>query len=1409
MYNPIATYRLQFHKDFSFTNFEAAFSYFKKLGVSTIYASPIFTSSPGSTHGYDGLDPHEINPEIGTETQFLNITRHLKENNIGWLQDIVPNHMAFHPGNPWLKDVLEKGIKSEYASFFDVSHTGSLFQGKMMVPFLGGSLREVIDKKELFIEYSNERFQFNYFGSFYPLNADSYITILREADPHQNISINMLLEQLQQLQQVEEPKMFALEWHEILLQFASLMINEQAGELIRQCLERINNDAEILKTIAGQQEYQLTHWQKTDTKINFRRFFTVNGLIALNMHDPKVFKHHHKYTRQLVADGTIQGLRIDHIDGLYDPTTYLQQLRATTGNDTYIVVEKILQQGEELLKRWPVQGNSGYDFVSCVNNLFTNKEAEPAFTDFYQKLVQDTTSVPEQIREKKSIILADSMSGELDNLTGLFTRLNLATHEELAALKPDELSLAIGEFLIQCPVYRYYGNRMPFPKEEAVAIKQIFSEIHNIRPALNRALSLLGNAMLVKPLQNMEAYNANALRFYQRCMQYTGPLTAKGVEDTLMYTYNRFVAHNEVGDSPEAFGITTDDFHELMLERKRNWPLTLNATATHDTKRGEDVRARLNVLSDIPAEWFAKIAEWRQMNSDLKLDGAPDDNDEYFIYQTLLGAYAMPGQYEDDIINRLQEYLQKALREAKTNSNYFTPNEPYEDAVKSFAVLLFDKTKPFWKSFTTFHHTVSTYGVVNSLVQVVLKFMSPGVPDTYQSTELWDLSFVDPDNRRPVDYALLTNLLYEIDLQYNKEPVKTVEELWATNFDGKIKLWLTQQLFHLRKKEQLIFLKGDYIPVTVSGRYQNNIIAFARKFEGKSIVVIAPLHLASIAEEQQTELENIDWSDTKIELPPQVRGKIIRTLTHESLSFSKEIQVDLLFDKLPFSILTIQQEIVKERTAGILMHITSLPGQFGIGEMGPEAFKFADFLHRTGQTYWQILPLNPTEDGQQHSPYSSTSSRAGNTLLISPELLLKEGLLEEHDLEQLQLHSSATVNFVQATHIKNILFEKAWTTFQKQTSSPLQHAFRVFCRQQREWLNDFAVYSLIKEINEGKPWYQWPTAYKLRNPEALEELANEHADTLEKTRWLQFIFLHQWKGLKMYCNKQNIKLFGDLPFYTSYDSVDVWSNPEIFSLDEEGNIIEIAGVPPDHFSADGQLWGMPVFKWDVLKDQKYSWWIERLRKNTELFDLVRLDHFRAFADYWVVPAGAVTARDGTWKTGPASDFFKEVKRVLGQLPFVAEDLGDINNLVYELRDEIDLPGMKVLQFAFGDDLPENTYIPHNYNENFLVYTGTHDNNTTKGWHRKDATHLERENVNKYAGRLVTAEEVHDVFNRLAFGSVAKIAILPIQDLLGLDENSRMNRPGTTTKNWAWRLLPNQLEGHPEKHLLFLTKLYNR
>lgn len=497
-----------------------------------------------------------------------------------------------------------------------------------------------------------------------------------------------------------------------------------------------------------------------------------------------------------------------------------------------------------------------------------------------------------------------------------------------------------------------------------------------------------------------------------------------------------------------------------------------------------------------------------------------------------------------------------------------------------------------------------------------------------------------------------------------------------------------------------------------------------------------------------------------------------------------------------------------KRGAGVLLHISSLPSPFGIGDMGPEAIIFADFLHRSKQKYWQLLPLNPVEEGQGYSPYSSISSRAGNILLISPELLVKDGLLDAEELKEYHVPQEGKTNFAEAERVKTAIFEKAWQNYQLEKTHHIRKDFEQFCEKESYWLDDFALYMVLKQANGSKPWFEWSEEFKLKDEKAVQKLLSENKDAFEKIKWLQFIFIKQWKDLRKYCNDKGIKFFGDLPFYISYDSVDVWSHRNLFSLDKEGKMIGVAGVPPDAFSDDGQLWGMPVFLWDVLKKQNYSWWIERFKKNMELFDLLRLDHFRAFADYWEVPASEKTAKNGKWKPGPGADFFNAVKKALGDLPFIAEDLGEINEPVYELRDEFQFPGMKVLMFAFGEEMPRNPYIPHNYSENFVAYTGTHDNNTIRGWYRQEGCKHHRQ-MEQYLGKQLTEDDIHIEMGRLVYSSVADIAILPMQDVLGIDELGRINTPASGENNWQWRLLPAQVTPDAEERLKEWTTLYYR
>lgn len=502
--------------------------------------------------------------------------------------------------------------------------------------------------------------------------------------------------------------------------------------------------------------------------------------------------------------------------------------------------------------------------------------------------------------------------------------------------------------------------------------------------------------------------------------------------------------------------------------------------------------------------------------------------------------------------------------------------------------------------------------------------------------------------------------------------------------------------------------------------------------------------------------------------------------------------------------------MINKRSAGVLLHITSLPSSFGIGDIGPEAFRFADFLHRSKQTYWQLLPLTPIEKGQGYSPYSSTSSMAGNTLLISPESLRDLKLLSDRDLDMHRIPNTGKVKYGEATSAKETLFEKAYQKFLRSGSGSLKEEFNKFKKTEKYWLDDYALYVVLKSLHDSTPWYEWPEQFKLRETQTLKKVVSSSREQIEKVKWLQFIFLQQWLQLKGYCNERGIQLFGDLPFYVSYDSSDVWSSPEIFALDKKRNITGVAGVPPDYFNADGQLWGMPVFRWQVLKKQNYDWWILRLKKNVQLFDVVRLDHFRAFADYWEVPAGESTAKNGTWKPGPGAAFFKAVQKALGELPFIAEDLGDINQPVFDLRDQFKFPGMKVLQFAFGDNTGKNDYIPHNYTENFVAYTGTHDNNTTVGWFKKEVSDKDKMHVSTYLGRTIDGNNIHLELGRIAYSSVAKAAILPMQDILGLDETARINTPASTSNNWEWRLKNSQFPNrNVEKRLSQWVSYYNR
>jgi 4-alpha-glucanotransferase len=497
---------------------------------------------------------------------------------------------------------------------------------------------------------------------------------------------------------------------------------------------------------------------------------------------------------------------------------------------------------------------------------------------------------------------------------------------------------------------------------------------------------------------------------------------------------------------------------------------------------------------------------------------------------------------------------------------------------------------------------------------------------------------------------------------------------------------------------------------------------------------------------------------------------------------------------------------MRRRGSGILFHITSLPSKFGIGDMGPEAYRFVDLLAEARQGFWQILPLNPTDLFHGNSPYHSSSAFACNPLLISPELLVQSGYLAPGDLKSTPQFPGERVDYQSVTAYKEKLFAKAYERFKKKKE---MHAFEQFCSESSDWLDDFVLFMALRSHFGQNAWSQWPQDIRDRRPEDILWAKEELGDRIKREMFLQYVFHQQWTSLKDYCSKKGIQIFGDMPIYVNYDSTDVWAHPDLFKLDNEKRPQAIAGVPPDYFSETGQLWGDPVYRWDVIKERGYDWWLERIRRNLTLYDLLRIDHFRGLVAYWEVPGGETTAINGKWIEAPAEEFFHAILKKFAYAPLVAEDLGIITPDVREIMHRFGFPGMKVLLFAFGDDPAKNPYAPHNVVPNSVMYTGTHDNNTARGWFEKEATPETKKMFFRYLGREITADEVHWELVRLAMMSVANTVIVPVQDLLGLGEEARMNTPSTTEDNWRWRLLPQQLDASVTSRLLEMTEIYGR
>lgn len=746
-----------------------------------------------------------------------------------------------------------------------------------MAPFLGNPLDDVIDQKELQLKVSKKGFFFKYYDQEYPASAKSYQMIVdKNFDSKWNEKLRNTSGEKENWQELKE------------FLVREIQKNSEFGNKMNVRLKEINDSEEIMKEILEEQFFLPAHWKETENCINYRRFFTINDLICLRMEDEKVFENYHRFILQLCEENLIQGLRIDHIDGLSDPKAYLQQLRRQLGDDFYIIIEKILEWDEKLPSHWPVQGTSGYGFLATVNQVLTDSKSRTQFEKAYEEINPKESVYNDLIYKQKLFILQERMGGEYANLWNLAVELNLL--EEDAGKQKE----ALGNFLAAFPVYRIYPEEYPLKKRQKKIIDAAFNNAVTHAPNLEDELEKIRKIFLGEA----EKEKSNMLNFLQRCQQFTGPLAAKGVEDTSFYIFNEFISHNEVGDSPENFGLSVEGFHQRMQLRLEDFPLSINATATHDTKRGEDARMRINVLSEISEEWFQKAEQWKTLGKDLRKNGTvPDANEEYFIFQMLVGSWPYDQNPDEEFLKRSKAYLQKVLREAKEHSSWAAPNEQYEKEVFSYLKNL-TENEDFLKSFNEFHGKLSVYGAVKSLSQALLKVTAPGIPDIYQGTELWDLSYVDPDNRRPVDYNLRKKYLEELE-QVTAEALPGLKKEFS---NGKIKMFCLHRSLRTRKRFSHVFEEGDYIPLNPLGAHSEDILAFARRTDKETVLVITPLKVTAIFTEEM-EVNKTELEGLKLQLPEELRGSYVEEFTQKSYS-SEELLLSRLFEDFPVVLLT-------------------------------------------------------------------------------------------------------------------------------------------------------------------------------------------------------------------------------------------------------------------------------------------------------------------------------------------------------------------------------------------------------------------------------------------------------------------------------------------------------------------------
>ena len=901
---PIATYRLQFNTNFRFRDAIGILDYLRELGISHIYASPVFTSRHGSGHGYDVTDPTKIDPDLGGDEGFAEFQTAVEERGMRLLLDIVPNHMAASSENPWWMDVLEYGPDSSFASYFDINwRTPSrILENKLLLPFLAKPFGEVLDAGEFEIQYDDGRFFLRYQEQTFPIAPGSYAEILRfrERDLHKTVQPDTPAEQEWQgigaaaeaiasdkgssAQAASARRTKAEHLRERLRQLVST--SPEIADFLKQTLETVHGtrgDPQSfggLERILSSQNYRLAFWQTASDSINYRRFFSITDLVGVRVEDPAVFDATHEAIIRVGARPSVAGFRIDHIDGLRDPRGYLNRLRerqsrnAPSTDALYIVVEKILGRGELLPADWPIEGTTGYDYLNYANRLLIDGEQAGRVIEFYSQWTGSQADFDDLLYQKKRLVMRTLLGVEMRTLGRELTE--LASDDRYAReLRAAELTEALVETTACLPIYRTYVQGLEETEATQAILGGAIRSACERRPALPaECFDFVSDVLLLKSLPQVRAdQRERRLAFVGRWQQFTGSIMAKGFEDTALYVYFPLSSLNDVGGDPRAFNASVPAFHEYILERQNKWPYSMNATTTHDTKRSEDARARIAVLSEIPDEWEKAVQEWSSLNekyrTQLDAVSVPDHNEEYLFYQTLIGTLPLRTDGRANLVKRVQDYLLKAVREAKVHTRWSEPNVLHERALCEFiaAVLDCQNNGEFCARFEQFQNRTALYGMINGLGQVLLKIACPGVPDVYQGAELWDFHLVDPDNRDPVDFAKRTAMLNDLRSASNADCACRAQELLEKWRDSRVKMHVLARALAIRLERPELFLDGDYRPLEASGKHQQRIIAFARTRGRDWAIAIVPRCIASVGAPVSGPDAREFWRDTCLALP--------------------------------------------------------------------------------------------------------------------------------------------------------------------------------------------------------------------------------------------------------------------------------------------------------------------------------------------------------------------------------------------------------------------------------------------------------------------------------------------------------------------------------------------------------------